>query len=278
MDASTTLGNLKTFTIGFDIDLRNMHRSSKKTFSRAILQWLLEASAKVLIITYMMISSSSAYGSSFHDNGDGNDNKKSFCTPGKRKSTHDDDDDDDGNDNGISKDDQGASMTPKDRCKGWCGHTPSWHHELVGPELQLVLQASHPQHAGGLQREQRFHSTECPGSVEEAYQSTPGALCTACRCMGASFECLDGTKKLACNFYYSTASPDHQAGTGVPPRNPGLRQNKLPSATPPLPDMRPHLAAGTRIVECMGALASEKPRQQWTKWFWLRPRRRRTRR
>ena len=80
MDASTTLGNLKTFTIGFDIDLRNMHRSSKKTFSRAILQWLLEASAKVLIITYMMISSSSAYGSSFHDNGDGNDNKK-ICSP-----------------------------------------------------------------------------------------------------------------------------------------------------------------------------------------------------
>jgi hypothetical protein len=39
---------------------------------------------------------SSAYGSSFHDNGDGNENKKSFFTPGKRKSNRDDDD---GNDN-----------------------------------------------------------------------------------------------------------------------------------------------------------------------------------
>jgi hypothetical protein len=48
-------------------------------------------------------------------------------------------------------------MTPKGRCKEWCGHTSSWHRELVGPELQSVLQADHPQHAGGLQREQRFH-------------------------------------------------------------------------------------------------------------------------
>ena len=54
-------------------------------------------------------------------------------------------------------------MTPKDRCKGWCGHTSSWHQELVGPELQSVLQANHPQHAGGLQREQMFHNTGCPG-------------------------------------------------------------------------------------------------------------------
>jgi hypothetical protein len=59
-------------------------------------------------------------------------------------------DDDDGSDNGTSKDDQGASMTPKNRRKGWCGHTSSWHHELVGPELQSVLQANRPQHAGGL--------------------------------------------------------------------------------------------------------------------------------
>jgi hypothetical protein len=44
----------------------------------------------------MMTSSSSAYGSSFHGNGDGNDNKKIFFTPGKRKSTHGDDDDGDG--------------------------------------------------------------------------------------------------------------------------------------------------------------------------------------
>jgi hypothetical protein len=227
MDVITTLENLKTPTIDFDIDLSNMHRGFKKTFSRAVLQWLLEARAEVLIITYMMTSSSSAYGSSFHDNGDGDNNKiPPPPPPSKRKSTHDDDDDDDGNDNGKSKDDQGASMTPKDRCKGWCGHTSSWHHELVGPELQSVLQANHPQHAGGLQREQRFHSTGCPGPVEGAYQSTPGALCTACRCMRAHFECLDGTEKLiTCNSYYSTVSPDRQAGTGVPPRNPGLRPN-----------------------------------------------------
>jgi hypothetical protein len=61
----------------------------------------------------MMTSSSSAYGSSFHDNGDGNDNKKILFTPGKRKSTHDGDDGGDGNDNGAPKDDQEAKMTPK---------------------------------------------------------------------------------------------------------------------------------------------------------------------
>jgi hypothetical protein len=59
-----------------------MDRRLRATFSRAILQWLLEASleasAEVLIIAYMISSSSSAYGSSFHDNGDGNDNKKNF--------------------------------------------------------------------------------------------------------------------------------------------------------------------------------------------------------
>jgi hypothetical protein len=60
----------------------------------------------------MMTSSSSAYGSSFHDSGDGNDNNKNFFTPGKRKSTHDDDDDGDGNDNGTPKDNQEANMIP----------------------------------------------------------------------------------------------------------------------------------------------------------------------
>jgi hypothetical protein len=109
--------------------------------------------------TFMMTSSSSAYGSSFHDNGDGSDNKMNFFTPGKRKSNRDDDE----NDDGTSKGAQGGTMTPKDRCKGWCGHTSSWHQELVGPELQSVLQANHPQHAGGLQREQMFHNTGCPG-------------------------------------------------------------------------------------------------------------------
>ena len=178
----------------------------------------------MLIVTYMMISSSSSYGNSFHDNGDGYDNKNNFFTPGKRKSTRDDDDDD-GNDNGEPNDDQEAKMTPKDRCKTWCGHTASWHREQVGPELQSVLQANHPQHARGLQREQRFHGTGCPGAVEEAYQTTPGALCTACRCMGALFEILNDTEKLACNFYFSTVSPDNQTGAGMPPRNPGLRPN-----------------------------------------------------
>jgi hypothetical protein len=38
----------------------------------------------------MVTSSSSAYGSSFHDNVDGNDNNNNFITPGKqRKNTHD---------------------------------------------------------------------------------------------------------------------------------------------------------------------------------------------
>jgi hypothetical protein len=144
-----------------------MDRRFRATYSSAVLQWLLEASAEMLIMTYMVISTSSAYGNSFHDNGDGYDNKNNFFTPGKRKSTRDDDDDD-GNDNGEPNDDQEAKMTPKDRCKTWCGHTASWHREQVGPELQSVLQANHPQHAGGLQREQRFHGTGCPGAVEEA--------------------------------------------------------------------------------------------------------------
>ena len=55
----------------------------------------------MLIVTYMVISSSSAYGNSFHDNGDGYDNKNNFFTPGKRKSTRDDGDD--GNDNGARR-------------------------------------------------------------------------------------------------------------------------------------------------------------------------------
>jgi hypothetical protein len=58
-----------------------MDRRLRTTFSRAVLQWLLEASAEVLVITYMMTSSSSAYGSSFHDNGDGNDKKKELFHP-----------------------------------------------------------------------------------------------------------------------------------------------------------------------------------------------------
>jgi hypothetical protein len=39
-----------------------MDRRLRPTFLRAVLQWLLEASAEVLITTYMMTSSSSAYG------------------------------------------------------------------------------------------------------------------------------------------------------------------------------------------------------------------------
>jgi hypothetical protein len=35
-------------------------------------------------------------------------------------------------------------------------------------------------------------------------------------------------------------------------------QAKLPGTASPFPGVRPHLAAGTRIVGCMGALASEK--------------------
>jgi hypothetical protein len=53
------------------------------------LQWLLEASAEVPVITFMMTSLSSTYGSSSHDNGDGSDNKKNFFTPGKRRSNRD---------------------------------------------------------------------------------------------------------------------------------------------------------------------------------------------
>jgi hypothetical protein len=58
-----------------------MDRRLRLTFSRAILQWLLEASAEVLIIANMMASSSSAYGSSFHDNGDGATTRRRFFTP-----------------------------------------------------------------------------------------------------------------------------------------------------------------------------------------------------
>jgi hypothetical protein len=43
--------------------------------------------------------------------------------------------------------------------------------------------------------------------------------------MGILFELLNDTEKLACNFYFSAVSPDNQTGTGVPPRNPGLRPN-----------------------------------------------------
>jgi hypothetical protein len=110
---STTLTNLKVFTTNFDVDLHGMDRRLRATFSRAILQRLLEASAEVPIIAYMISSSSSAYGSSFHDNGDGNDKKKNLFTPGKRKSTRDNGDD--GNDNGAPNGDQEAKMTPNQR-------------------------------------------------------------------------------------------------------------------------------------------------------------------
>ena len=43
--------------------------------------------------------------------------------------------------------------------------------------------------------------------------------------MGALFEILSGTEKLACNFYFSTVSPDNQTGAGMPQRSPGLRPN-----------------------------------------------------
>jgi hypothetical protein len=122
-DASTTLNNLKAFTLNFDVDLHEMDRRFRATFSRAILQWLLEASAEVLIIAFMMTSSSSAYGSSFHDNGDGNDNKKNFFTLGKHKSNRDDDD----NDDSTSKGAQAANMAqgPMQRMV--------WAHVVMAP-------------------------------------------------------------------------------------------------------------------------------------------------
>jgi hypothetical protein len=58
---STTLTNLKVFTINFDVDLHDMDRRLRATFSRAILQWLLEASAEVLIIAYMMSPARAAF-------------------------------------------------------------------------------------------------------------------------------------------------------------------------------------------------------------------------
>jgi hypothetical protein len=90
-----------------------MNRRLRAAFSNAILQWLLEASIEVLIVTFMMTSSSSAYGSSFHDNGDGNDNKRSPITPGKRKNDRDDDDNGDDTPKGI----QTWRMSPSDRGK-----------------------------------------------------------------------------------------------------------------------------------------------------------------
>jgi hypothetical protein len=183
----------------------------------------------LIFITYMVTSSSSAYGSSFHDNGDGIDNKKSFFTPGKRKSTHDDDDDD-GSDNGTSKDDQGASMTPKDRCKGWCGHMPSWHHELVGPERRSCSRCSKPITPNTQAVCNGSKGSTAPDAQAQSKGRTRAYAARSAQHADAwepppLFECVDGTEKLACNFYYSTVSPDHQAGTGVPPRNPGLRPN-----------------------------------------------------
>jgi hypothetical protein len=46
---STTLTNLKVFTINFDVDLHGMDRRLRATFSRAILQWLLEATARAAL-------------------------------------------------------------------------------------------------------------------------------------------------------------------------------------------------------------------------------------
>jgi hypothetical protein len=43
--------------------------------------------------------------------------------------------------------------------------------------------------------------------------------------MGILFDTLNDTEELACNFYFSTVSPDNQTGAGVPPRSPGLRPN-----------------------------------------------------
>jgi hypothetical protein len=88
------------------------------------------------------------------------------------------------------------------------------------------------------------------------------------------FEGLSSTEKLSCNFYYSAVSPDHQVGAGMPPRSPGLRPNfQVQHLLCPACGLTFRLAAaGTRIAGCMGALACEGPRQQWTKRFWLRSR------
>jgi hypothetical protein len=75
--------------------------------------------------------------------------------------------------------------------------------------------------------------------------------------MGILFELLNGTEKLACNFYYSTVSPDHQAGTGVP-RNPGLCPGDY---------QQPITAAGNVPTPWLGALATQvpTPRGSWRK-------------
>jgi hypothetical protein len=45
--------------------------------------------------------------------------------------------------------------------------------------------------------------------------------------MGALFEVLNDTEKLACNFYFSAVSPDNQTGAGMPPRNPVTERLKV---------------------------------------------------
>jgi hypothetical protein len=80
-----------------------MDHRFRETCSRAVLQWLLEASAEVPITTHVhddQLEQRIRQQFPRPDNGDGNDNKKSFFTPGKRKSDRDDDDD---NDDGTSK-------------------------------------------------------------------------------------------------------------------------------------------------------------------------------
>jgi hypothetical protein len=51
--------------------------------------------------------------------------------------------------------------------------------------------------------------------------------------MGILFEVLNDPEELACNFYSSTASPDNQAGTGVPPCSPGPRRATMHDFTSP---------------------------------------------
>jgi hypothetical protein len=102
--------------------------------------------------------------------------------------------------------------------------------------------------------------------------------------MGILFELLNGTEELACNFYYSTVSPDHQAGTGVPPRSPGPRPNFAPREVQhllcpacglTLPQVLESWSAwGHWRARNPGNNAGPKAKALWL----LRPRRRRARR
>jgi hypothetical protein len=121
------------------------------------------------------------------------------------------------------------------RFAGWAskdglGARHYWHQELVGgPELQPVLHSQSPptrrrSAAGAKVPQHRMSRPSRTKGRTRTHLERPAQHVDAWACSSSSSSTAPRSSR-ATSFYYSAVSPDHQAGTGVPPHNPGLRPN-----------------------------------------------------